>query len=57
MRSISNFQQSSNNAILGGDTYSLISFTMTVTIDSTKTDSSETFKVEGSLNYLHKLYF
>ena len=45
------FNNPSSDAILGGDTYSLISFTMTITIDSTKTNSNETFKVAGSLNY------
>jgi len=45
------FNNPLSDAILGGDTYSLISSTMTITIDSTKTDSNEELKVAGSLNY------
>lgn len=51
------FNNPSSDAILGGDTYSLISFTMTITIDSTKTNSNETFKVAGSLNYFTQAIF
>jgi hypothetical protein len=51
------FNNPTSDAILGGDTYSLATSTMTITIDSTKTSANETFYVAGSLNYFTQTIF